>query len=54
MSYTVQIPEITAAGIEPNPASINGSVKLSVSLIEKAITLEPVWYYSGELYGGEA
>ncbi|MBU5627701.1 hypothetical protein KQI82_12355 [Oscillibacter sp. MSJ-2] len=53
MSYTIQIPEITSADIVANPVSINISVKLSVSVIEKTITLEPMWYYSGELYGGE-
>ena len=53
MSYTAQIPVITAASATPNPVNTNGAVLLSVTVIEQTVTLEPYYYYSGDLNSGE-
>ena len=53
MSYQVQIPRIDSASITPNPADFNAKFLLSVSVSEETITLEPYFYYSGDLYAGE-
>lgn len=53
MSYQVQIPRIDSASITPNPADFNAKFLLSVSVSEETITLEPYYYYSGDLYAGE-
>ena len=54
MSYTVQVPVVAEASITPNPVSTNGSFLLSATVIGQTITLEPYYYYSGDLYSGEA
>ena len=54
MNYTVQVPVVAEASITPNPVSTNGSFLLSATVIEQTITLEPYYYYSGDLYSGEA
>lgn len=53
MSYEVQIPSIKDAEITPIPATINQKFLLSVMVVEETITLEPYYYYSGEVYSGE-
>ena len=53
MSYIVQIPYFESASISPNPANMNTKFLLSVSVIEKSVTLDPYFYYSGDLYAGE-
>ena len=46
------IVSISDAGIAPNPANINTSIVLAVTVTET--TVEPVdIYYSGEIYSGE-
>lgn len=52
-TYTVLIPEITAASFSVNPASINTTTVLSVAVTEKTVILEPDKIYSGEFYSGE-
>lgn len=51
--YTVLLPKILAAAIEPNPADINTKTVLSITVTEETVYLEPQYYYSGELYAGE-
>ena len=53
MSYQVQIPRIDSATISPNPVDFNTKFLLSVSVSGETITLEPYYYYSGDLYAGE-
>lgn len=53
MSYQVQIPRVDSATISPNPVDFNTKFLLSVSVSEETITLEPYYYYSGDLYAGE-
>lgn len=53
MSYQVQIPRIDSASIAPNPVDFNAKFLLSVVVSEETITLEPYYYYSGDLYAGE-
>lgn len=52
--YTAQVPKITASVLLPNPATINGKVKLQVTVIEEAVIVYPSYYYSGDLYAGES
>lgn len=52
-NYPVVIPSITGAEFSVNPANINTKTKLSVSVSEVTIYLEPYYYYAGELYSGE-
>jgi hypothetical protein len=52
-SYPVVIPSITWAEFSVNPANINTKTKLSASVSEVTIYLEPYYYYAGELYSGE-
>lgn len=52
-SITVLLPQITAASVSPNPASINAKATLTVTVTESVITLEPYYYYAGEIYAGE-
>ena len=51
--YSVMIPEIKDASFSVNPADMNSKIVLSVNVIEKNIILEPVFFYSGEIYSGE-
>lgn len=51
--YTVVIPEIIAASFSINPININSNTMLSVSVAEKTVILEPVKFYSGEIFAGE-
>lgn len=53
MSYQVQVPRIDSVSITPNPVDFNAKFLLSVSVSEETITLEPYYYYSGDLYAGE-
>lgn len=53
MSYQVQIPQVAEASAIPNPVDFNSSFILSVLVTEQTITLEPYYYYSGDLYAGE-
>ena len=53
MSYTAQIPDIESASISPNPVNMNGKFLISVLVSEITVTLEPYYYYSGDLYAGE-
>lgn len=53
MSYQVQIPRIDSVSITPNPVDFNTKFLLSVSVSEETITLEPYYYYSGDIYAGE-
>lgn len=53
MEYEVLIPVISTASFSVNPVNINGATKISVSVIEQTITLEPEKIYSGEIYAGE-
>lgn len=51
--YSILIPEITSAAFSLNPADMNSKTVLSVTVIEKAVILEPEFFYSGEIYSGE-
>lgn len=52
-TYIVVLPRITSATFSPNPANINASLLLSVSVTEVTVTQEPFNHYSGELFAGE-
>lgn len=56
-SVTVQlpllIPQILAALITPNPATINQKITITVTVSEIEKILEPTYFYSGEIYAGE-
>lgn len=45
--------DITSAAFAPNPAIINQSTALSVSVTETLRYLEPYYYYAGDLHAGE-
>lgn len=51
--YTVLIPKITAALFSPNPVDMNTTTKLTATVTEETVTLEPYYYYSAEIYAGE-
>ena len=53
MIYQVQVPSIKSATITPNPVNFNVKFILSVSVEEETKTLEPYYYYSGDIYAGE-
>ena len=52
-TYPVLIPKILAAAFAPNPADINTKIRLTVTVTEETIYLEPTKYYSGEIIAGE-
>lgn len=52
-SITVQRPVVTAATLTPNPVGFNGAVRLSVTVIDQAVILEPTYFYAGEVSCGE-
>ncbi len=49
----ILLPNITAAEITPNPAQINAAITIKITVEEIEKVLEPVIYYSGEIYAGE-
>lgn len=51
--YTVYIPQITAASITPNPASMNTGFLLSVSAEDIAVTVGATYFQTDEVYSGE-
>lgn len=52
-TYPILIPKILAAAFAPNPADINTKTRLTVTVTEETIYLEPAKYYSGEIIAGE-
>ena len=52
-TYTVLVPKILTAAFAPNPADINTQTRLTVTVTEETVYLEPTKYYSGELFAGE-
>lgn len=52
-TYAVLVPKILAAAFAPNPADINTKTKLTVTVTEETVYLEPTKYYSGEIFAGE-
>ena len=52
-TYPVLIPRILAAAFAPNPADINSICRLTVTVTEETVYLEPTKYYSGEIFAGE-
>lgn len=53
-STTFLQPSIDAAVMTPNPVSINQMLRLAITVSEIEIILQPVYYYAGEIYAGEA
>lgn len=49
----ILLPQIAAASISPNPVQINQKFVLTITAEEIEKFLEPVIYYSGEIYSGE-
>ena len=47
------ITQITAVSLAPNPININSALKVTATVTEKIITLQPEITYSGEHYSGE-
>lgn len=52
-TYPILIPKILAAAFDPNPADINTKTRLTVTVTEETVYLEPTKYYSGEIFAGE-
>ena len=52
--YTAQVPKIAAAVLLPNPAIINGKIKLQVSVVEESVIAYASYYSSGDLFAGES
>lgn len=53
MSYQIQMPRIDAASITPNPVNMNTPFLISVTVSKNTVTLEPAYFYSGEINSGE-
>ena len=53
MRYQIQVPRIDAAVITPNHVDFNTQFLTSVTVSEETVTLEPQYFYSGEIYAGE-
>lgn len=53
MADTTYTPAITSVSVSPNPASVGGSVKIAVSVIDVAITPSTFVWYCGEIGCGE-
>lgn len=55
MSVSVLVPVVQNATMAPNPANINGSVSITVSVVEETIILNEIYPYCGQygIYCGE-
>ena len=55
MSVSVLVPVVQSASMSPNPANINNSVSLTVSVAEQIIVLDEIYPYCGQvnIYCGE-
>ena len=51
--YTMLLPKIASVNFTPNPVDINAKTKLTVTVTEETIVLEPEIWHSGEIYAGE-
>lgn len=51
--YKMLLPKITSVSFTPNPVDINAKIKLTVTVTEETIVLEPEIWYSNEIYAGE-
>lgn len=51
LSY--KMPVVSAATLSPNPATINASTTLNVTVSEQTVILYPQYFYAGEIYAGE-
>lgn len=54
MAYTILTPDITGVALAPNPVAFGDLVAVSLTITERNVVLEPVWYYCGEIFCGEA
>lgn len=52
-TYTVLVPDITAASATPNPVIASTALSFSITIVERTVTLEPYYYLSGDLFAGE-
>lgn len=52
-TYPILIPKILAAAFAPNPTDINTKTRITVTVTEETVYLEPTKYYSGEIIAGE-
>jgi len=50
---TLSLVNVTAVSISPNPANINTSFAVAVTVAESTITLVPEIAYCGECFSGE-
>lgn len=48
MSISVMVPVVQSASMSPNPANINNSVSLTVSVTEQEIILNEIYPYCGQ------
>lgn len=53
MSFQAAIPSIGAIAISPESIAVNQSITISVAVTEVTATVDYVWPYAGEAYGGE-
>ncbi len=51
--YIVLVPSINSATASPNPVNINSQFTLTISISEIEKILEPVKWFSGEVFSGE-
>lgn len=48
MSVSILVPVVQSASMSPNPANINNSVSLTVSVVEQTIVLDEIYPYCGQ------
>lgn len=53
MGYIINVPEIQAVSITPNPTIINEEILIEVVVSEKKVELQPVSLPAGTFYAGE-
>ena len=53
MSLSVLKPQVTAAGITPNPVNMNSKATLTVQVMEQAVILDSEAIFANEFMSGE-
>ena len=52
-TITILVPSVTAFELAPNPADFNAALAVRLTVTEVSVTLEPIWFFCGEIYSGE-
>lgn len=53
MSYSITLPQIDNVEISPRQTTTNGEFFIAVAVSEYTKILEPIYFYSDEIYAGE-